>query len=210
MKQLPAALIIEKNKLASTSPWLVLLDITLIDAANPANTTVLRLVRNTENVTFGGNLYTAFPFNIEPTQYSSKGEIPTVTLQACNITRAIQEDLEAYNGGIGSTVLVTVVSAAHLAEDYAELQMLFDVIACTTDATWVTFTLGAPNPLTKRFPLDRYLPNHCGWAFKSCECGYAGVTYTTCNRTYTDCETRGRTARFGGFLGLRSGGVRVV
>jgi hypothetical protein len=52
MLNLPLALRLEKNKLVSTAPWLLLLSVTLPD------TTVLRLARNTENVTFGGNVYT--------------------------------------------------------------------------------------------------------------------------------------------------------
>ncbi len=206
MKNLPSALIIEKNKLNTASPWLILLEITLQSGA--ANETFY-FVRNTENVTYNGQAYTAFPFEIEPSRLTSKGDIPTVTLRVSNITRILQAYLESYNGGVGSTVKVTVVHAANLAESFAELEMEFEVIACSTDAEWVVFTLGSPNPLRQRCPLERYIASHCNWKFKGDECGYSGAE-TVCNRTYEQCVERGQTARFGGFLGLRSGTVKVV
>ena len=209
MKKLPSPLIIEKNKLNAASPWLILLEITLVNPADSEDTSVFRFVRNTENITYDSQEYTAFPFEIEPTKYTSKGEIPTVTLRVSNITRIIQADLETYNGGVGSSVTVTVVHADNLSENYAELEMTFEVVACSTNAQWVVFTLGAPNPLRQRFPLDRYIPTHCCWRFKGVECGYAGEE-TECNHTYTTCVALGRQQSFGGFLGLRSGKLRVV
>jgi len=172
MKNLPANLIIEKNKLASPNPWLILLEITLTDE------TILRFVRNTEDITFSGNVYTAFPFELEPTKQDNKGEIPTVTLSVSNVTRVIQKYLDELEGGIGSTVKITVVNAAHLSENYSELEMTFDVLACHSTAQWVVFTLGAPNPLRQRFPLERYMALHCSFVFESAECSYTGKTTT--------------------------------
>lgn len=212
MKQLPAALILEKNKLAGSSPWLVLLDVTLINPQDPEDTTEFHLVRNTENVWFGSpsQEYTAFPFELEPTTFDSKGQIPTVTLRVSNVTRVLQGDMEAYGGGTGSSVTVTVVNNANLAENYSELEMTFEIISTSANAQWIEIILGASNPLNQRFPLDRYIPTHCAWAFKSIECGYTTGAYTTCNRTLDQCEARARQASFGGFLGLRTGALRVV
>lgn len=174
MKSLPANIIIEKNKLASPNPWLILLEITLTDT----DATILRFVRNTEDVIFEGNTYTAFPFEIEPTKQGSKGEIPTITLSVSNITRVLQTYLDELEGGIGSTVKIIVINTKHLSEDYSELEMIFDVIACHSTVQWVVFTLGAPNPLRQRFPLERYLALHCSFVFESAECSYIGKTIT--------------------------------
>jgi len=73
------------------------------------------------------NKYIAFPFELEPTKQTSKGEIPTLTVRVSNITRLIQPYLEALDGGIGSIVKITVVNSAHLSENYSELEMTFDV-----------------------------------------------------------------------------------
>lgn len=203
MKNLSTALILEKNRLATPNPWLLLLDIRLPDD------TLLYICRNTEDVVFQTRTYTAFPFEIEPTRESSKGEIPTITLRVSNVTQVFQAYLEAQEGAIGSVVTLRVVNAAHLAEDYAELTMSFDVLAAVSDARWITFTLGAPNPLRASFPQYRYLAGHCRWRFKSPECGYAGAS-ETCKRTLDYCRQLANSPRFGGFPGLAGGGVRLA
>lgn len=203
MKNIPAALILEKNKLASPNPWLIMLDMTL------PNGSVIRIVRNTEDVVYQGNTYSKFPFEIEPTTQSSKGEIPTVSLRVGNVTRILQAYLEDMNGLVGSTVKITVVNAAYLSENYAELEMTFDVKATGSDAYWVTFTLGSPNPLKNRFPLYRYIAAHCNWQFKSRECNYSGSS-ETCKRTLDYCRILNNSKRFGGYMGLQGGGVRYA
>jgi len=210
MIKLPAPLIIEKNKLNATSPWLLLLDVELVNPQNPADTSQYHLVLNTEDVTYQGQVYTAFPFEVEPTKLTSKNNIPTVTLRISNVTRVVQADLETYRGAVNSSAKLTVVHAANLAQDFSELELEFIILDCYTDAQWVVFTLGASNPLRRKFPLDKYVSTHCPWQFKSCECGYTGGTYTTCRRSYDDCVLRGRQENFGGFMGLRSGKLRVV
>ena len=202
-KDLPANIILEKNKTATASAWLILLEITLTDD------TVYRLVKNQENITFDGDVYTSFNFQLDPASQNSGGEIPTVTLGVSNITRLIAAKLQDLSGGIGSTVKIIVVNSNLLAEDHSELEMVFDVLGCSSDNTWVYFSLGAPSPLRQRFPLNRYLALHCSWRFKSIECAYEGVE-TTCNRTLTACREYSNSARFGGFPGLRSGGIRLA
>jgi len=156
-----------------------------------------------------GHLYTAFPFEFDPPKTTSKGEIPTYTLRVGNITRLLQPYLQTLSGGNGSVVDITIVNSELLAENYSELKITCDILACQSTAEWVTFTLGAPNPLRRRYPLERYLALHCRWHFKSCECGYTGAE-TTCKRTLADCRLRSNSVRFGGFTGMRSGSVRIA
>ena len=210
MRNLPSNLIAEKNKLHSTDPWLILLDIVLSDS------TAIRLVRNTDDVEFGGNTYTAFPFELSIVESNSTGQIPRVTLKVCNITRFLTPYLNSLNGGLESTVTVTVVNAGLLSESYSELDMVFEVMGCEVDAYWVSWTLGMANPLNRRFPLFRILASHCAWTFTgglavggNVECSYIGAE-TTCNRTLSDCVARSNTARFGGFLGMQSDGIRIA
>jgi len=278
---LSADIILEKNKIATGSAWLILLEITLTDS------TIFRLVRNNEDVTFEGDVYTAFNFQLEASSHGSRGEIPTVALSVSNITQLIEPKLQELDGGVGSTVKITIINSNLLLEDYSELEMLFEVLACMSTAQWIIFTLGAPSPLRQRFPLDKYLALHCCWRFETVECSYdrkdvddvtlaggnpvsiqaggsgghgfvtddiiraadiAGVTpslagayvitrtddnnftlndtvssdyagnytsggtvgYSSCKRTLSDCRDRENTVRFGGFPGMRSGGIRIV
>ena len=203
MKSISSALAIEKNKLATPNPWLVLLDITLTDS------TCFFLVNNTEDVTFNGQVYTACPLDIQPPKESSKGEIPSAQLRISNATRVLQGYLEALTGGIGSSVLLRIVNAGLLEENYSDLEMTFYVLSCVCNAQWVTFNLGAPSPLRKRFPLYRYIASHCNWQYRGAECGYNGAI-ADCTRTLDDCRNHGNSARFGGFPGLQGGGLRIV
>jgi len=206
MKNLPAALIIEKNRLTSEGAWLILLDIALPQP--PADPLIVRLVKNNEDITFQGHVYTAFPFDIEATQSDSAGQIPTVKLSISNVTRTLQGYIEGYHGGLGAAVTVTVVNSELLTEDYAELQMTFEVLESDSTSQFITFMLGAPNPLRKRFPLYVAIARHCNWRFKARECNYSGSD-TTCKRTLDDCKSKGNSGRFGGRPGL-SGNVRLA
>lgn len=205
MRNLPLALRQSVNAFGQDSPWLPLVTITLPAPDN----TVLRVVPNSDDVIFGGETFTAFPVQIELPKETSKGEIPTLNLMVSNVTRVLQGHLESLNGGIGATVVLQIVNTAHLAENYAELTLTFDVLSSECTAQWITLKCGPANPMRRRFPLHRYIAKYCNWQFKEVECGYAG-TDTTCTRTYDDCKTKGNLPRFGGFPGLDAGGLRVA
>jgi len=66
---LAAAIALAKNRLSDDGAWLVLLDIVLDES------TVLYLVRNTEDITWGGQTYTAFPFDVDDAKQSGDGSI---------------------------------------------------------------------------------------------------------------------------------------
>lgn len=204
MLNLTNALILEKNKLSSEHPWLLLLDV-------GCGGTTLYLVRNTENFVFNGITYEAFPFEIDADKQDTKGQIPSISLRVSNVTRAIQAQIEDHNGLIGETITLRVVNADLPNEVYTDLTFDFEVLNCMATAMWVTFTLGAPNPLNKRVPLYRYMSNFCRYVsfFKGAECKYAGVD-TTCTGTLEDCQSKSNSVNFGGFIGLTPGGIRLV
>lgn len=209
MLDLPANLIAEKNKLETTAPWLLLLEITLTDTPS-AGATVLRICNNNEDVTFKGHVYPAFSFQMGIVESGVEGAIPVVSLRVSNVTKFLQPYLNDFDGGLGSTVKITLVNTDHLTENYDELEMYFTVMACTAGPLWVEWTLGMANPLNSRFPQYRYLAKHCPWQFADgVECGYAGVL-TTCDHTLPDCVERDNTANFGGWLGMKSGGLQLA
>jgi phage-related protein len=221
MKTIPTILIEEKNKLATPNPWIVLLDVNL------STNYKLYFCSNNEDVLFkrpGDSVatnYIAMPFDLDPNEQTSKGEIPTITLKICNTTYVIHQYLEILNGGVGAEVTVYVVNAAYLTQNYADLTMTFTVISTSADAEWVYFQLGAASPLRRRFPLYRVIADHCMWEFNKrnndgtngdgtqVECSYSG-TFKTCDRSFKDCDERRNTERFGGFKGISVYGWRAV
>ncbi len=211
MKALSAPLLLEKNKIATNSAWLILLEITLTDGP-PA--TVLHLARDTKDVYLGTPpvKYDAMAFDLDPIEDQLKGQIPIINLKISNVTRLLQYYLEQLDGGIGSTVKIIIVNSDNLTEDYSLLELTFEVVGSSADASFVVLTLGMPNPLNKRFPLHRYIANHCNWVsrFKGIECGYDLPTPTTCDGTLVTCRSLNNSDRFGGFIGLDTGGVRFA
>lgn len=201
-KTLPANVILEKNKVASQNPWLLLVDIDL-------NGTVARIVNNNESVTFQGEVYTPLPFTIGVVQQGTDGKVPSVELQISNINKAILSYVEQYTGLVEATVVLYVVNAGYLTEDYSEMTMHFSIMKTSVSAEWISFTLGAPSPLRRRYPQDKYIALYCNWVFKSRECNYSGGD-TTCLKTKDACEAKGNLLRFGGFPGLKEDGLRVV
>lgn len=205
MKNLPLALRQAKNQFGQDSPWLILVDIDLTTLGGP----LFNLVANNEDITFQTRTYSAFPFNIELPKESSKGEIPQLKLSVSNVTRMLQVHFENLNGGVGATCTLYIVNAGLLAENYAELTMDFQIISASCSSQWAEITLGASNPLRRRFPLHRYIAAHCNWQYKSAECAYGG-TILTCKRTLDDCIAHGNASRFGGFKGLAAGSIRLA
>jgi len=208
MKALSPNLILEKNLYSSSHPWLILLDVEISEAET------IYLVRNTEDIVFNGHTYVAFPFEVSAVQHFAKGQIPSVNLRVSNVTRAIQTYLEDNDGLIGNQVILRVVNSEYLTATadltaYALLALTFQILNCSSDVNWVNFNLGVPNPMNRRFPLYRYIGDHCNFIFKGTECSYPGVV-ATCKRTLEDCQTLQNSARFGGYKGLTGGGIRIV
>lgn len=201
---LPPEIFRAANRLDQDSPWLVLLKVQ-IEGESP-----MYLVNNTEDIVYQGNTHIAFAFTIDRPKESSKGEIPTVQLAVANATKTLQFYVERYNGAIGSMVTIIIVNAKHLDSDYAELTVDMDIMSCKCTAQWVTFTLGAVNPLNRKHPVDQYIALHCRFNYMDDpRCGYVG-DMPMCDRTIDACKLRGNISRFGGHPGLDGRGLRLV
>ena len=207
--------ITEKNKLNTDSVFLLCLKITVPGVAEP-----IRVVSNTENITWLGETWVSMDFRIEEITEVSSGENPQVSLKVSNVSRAMESYVQEYdvycknNGYSEITVDIYVINTKVIAADPnadPEVEHSFILIAPQSTAQWVSFTLGAPNPWTQRFPRNRMLKNQCRYSeFKTDpRCGYTGAE-TTCDRTLTTCRTYGNSARFGGTPGIGHGGLNLV
>lgn len=202
MLNLPPALIRAANRMDQTSPWLILLDIVLPNVT-------LYLVNNTEDIVFGGQTYNAFPFQYERPKESSKGDIPNIQVSVSNVTRVVQSYIEPYNGGVGCDVVMRLVNAAYLTEDYASLTIPLVVLGAKCTPLWVVFTLGCFNPINRRYPVGQYIAKHCRFRFRGPHCGYVGAQLS-CDHTLDRCRALKNSARFGGHPGLDGRGIRLI
>jgi phage-related protein len=175
----------------------------------------IRVVRNNEHISWCGETWVAFPFELEEIGEESKGEVPQVNLRVSNISRQMESYLQTYdqynkvNGFSPITVTIYVLNSKNLASGVAEAEHLFELIQPRTDSRWATFRLGAANPFNKRFPKHRIMKSHCRFVFKGALCGYSG-TETECDKSLTRCEELGRKTSFGGFPGVGMGGIRML
>ena len=200
----------EKNKVTSANVMISLIEITL-----PGADELARVTDNNENVTWNGETWLALNLKWDEILESSKGEIPRVDMSICNIGREMERYIQAYdlwtkiNGFSPVTANFYVVNSGNLANTTPELDYSFMLSSIRSNAQWVTFTLGAPSPYARRFPLDRILKNHCRVRkFKDVTCNYSGAE-TSCDRTLKQCRLYNNSTRFGGFPGVGNTAVRI-
>lgn len=205
MKSLSAAINGKVFGVQDVGEWLITLAITF------EGYETIYLVRNTTNITFQGNEYIAFPFELDVRNETSSGEMPTVTIKIANPYRIVQSYLEELNGAVGASVVIGVINSDLLTEDYAELEVTYNVLSTSATSQWVSMRLGAPSMARRRFPLYLYRSGRCMWIsnFKGAECAYTGSD-TSCDGTLTACRRKGNSKRFGAAIGLTQGGLHVV
>ncbi len=210
---LSAVAIQEKNKLTSSTTWLIMLEITIPGVGTP-----VRVVKNNENISWAGSTWYAYPFELDEIVEESKGEVPQITIRVGNVDRVMDgymQDYDSYcktNGFSPITCNLYVVNSSNTGSSTPEVTHTFDLKQVKSDPFWCHFILGSGNLWNRRAPLNRIWKNQCRWVFKSTECGYAGAT-TTCDKTLYACRNMGggsNSIRFGGFPGVGSRGVKVI
>lgn len=191
----------EKNKLSTDSAFLILLDIVLGDE-------VARICYNTENITWNGNVYQAFPFDLGDIPENTDGSDPSVTLKVDNVSQALQYLVEEADGANGTEVVLRVVNTMAMDNTDPELEERFVVTKTDVNQQYITFTLGTEYSARTRRPTGRYMKSSCPFKYKGPRCA-AVSSYGTCNHTLTDCRLRNNSQRFGGFQGIDQKGVYI-
>ena len=208
-KNLALSTIVEKNKIASEVPFLVLLEIGVIDPSTNNLVETLYLVKNNEDITYQSQLYTAFPFGLSLREEA--GAIPEVTITVTDYTRDIQARMQAYGGGINSTAKIIVVNYGDLTQP-PEIVEEFKVVGASSTNYVVTWTLGAENPLSMPFPKRKQNRDRCAWKYKGTECGYGGPM-ASCDLTLNGtngCLAHANEERYGGFPGINRGNIQFA
>jgi len=212
---LSSTAIAEKNKLYGGSVWLLALKLDIPGVGTP-----VRVVNNTENITWDGETWVAASFGIEPYREARK-ETPLLQLRISNVSRAIETYLQEYevycitNGPQPIIVTVYLLNSLNLASSTPEVELELELLQPNSDAYFANFRLGAVNIFNDRFPRGRMTKNHCRYlddregGFKGALCGYAGAG-TSCDGTLSTCRNYGNSKRFGGSPGVGGRGVMLV
>lgn len=199
----------DKYKLASTVPWLLLIDFNWQGQH-------VRVVRDTQDRTFdagdglGAQNYQAFNFELD-TQFANDGSLPQITLKMSNVNRMLEGALVQYSGAVGATASIYVVNTDSPAGE-PELALETTIIRTTNSPALVTFTLSAASPLRMLFPRFLYYQGTCNWRYKGAQCLYSGGL-PSCDLTFNGangCVAHNNQARFGGFVGIGTNGASVA
>jgi len=193
--------IIEKNKLTSTGAFIVLLKVTF-------DSTSVYLCRNNEDITWNGETWSAYYFQLGDINETKEGELPTVDLNIWDINRVLTPTLADYAGGVGTSVDIYIVNTALLSETDPLRHETFNISEVSIDSmNKITFRLSVANLATRRSPKNRFLKTHCRYKeFKGSHCGYSG-SETECDRTFARCKELENQMRFGGFPGVGQTGI---
>lgn len=191
---------------ANASAFVVLVDFWLPDDSH------LRYARWKENLTYGGNVYTAWPFEAELLSCGKGTAVPTEMLTIADAVRELRPYAITTNWFLNTWLTVTVVCVDQLALSYTWSSVTSDILHAVPRGEDVEITLGGQNLTRMRFPWGRYWFDQCDYAkgFKDDpRCGYSGAE-TDCDGTLEDCVARSNEARFGGFLGLDPDAAMIV
>lgn len=194
--------VIDKNKIASENAWLIFVKADIRDDYGTVIET-MHLVQNNENVVYQGETWIAAALDIEFSKRTN--EEPSMTFTAQDVTGAIREKMEDYNGGVGFEVTMIVANSANLDAE-PELEEVFEVTGASAPDIAVEWTLGAENPLKYPFPYRRQHQDRCPWLYKGRRCKYSGPMQS-CSYTKdgdNGCKAHNNLARFGGFPGLQN------
>lgn len=207
-KSLSVASVIEKNRLSSDTPFLICIDIDVVDPASGAVVETLHVVRNTEPIQFNGHTYTPASFDIELKEES--GSQQSIKLAIKDYTKAVQQRMQRYGGGVGFTVSVMIVNAGVL-DQPPEVIEYFEVIGAESADYTCSFSLGAENNITKTFPRRRQARDYCQFRYKDPEtCKYSGPLQT-CDLSLkgpNGCNAHNNVIHFGAFPGINGRDVK--
>jgi len=187
--------ILEKNKLANDKPFLIVVEMVVAGIDEP-----IRLVRDNVDCEWNGETWQRFPFDFDNLTTQDGKEIPSVNLKVSNVQGLIQGYVQRYRGFCDAKVKVMVIHAAHLDNTIPEIELDFVVKQTSYTEEWVTFSIGASNDHSFRFPIWRYMTKFCPFRFKNIQCGYNG-SLDICDNTLATCRIP---KRFGGEPGLQN------
>lgn len=196
MRSLISDLITEKNKLTSSSAWLLLLVVEV------SADTILRFAQNPEAVVFRGETYSPFAMKIEDIAQDLKGSLHEVSVSVSNVTREVSAYIE-FHDLLGARVTLLCVNSAHVANDAAVVfEEHYEITEIKIKGSqFATFMLGHDRISQHQFPSGRFFRDNCRWIYKSAECGYAGGL-ATCSKNLNGangCRAHANVPRFGGF-----------
>lgn len=190
----------------NASGFAVLLDFWFPDDSH------LRYARWSSDLTYGGNVYTAWAFDAEILTAGKGTAVPTTQLTIDDSAQILRPYALESGWFYDTWLTTTIVCPASLATDSSWSSVTSEILRAQPKGDAIQLTLGGANLAQMRYPPERYWFDQCPYAkgFKADpRCGYSGEE-TDCDGTLTDCVARSNETRYGGFLGLDPEAARIV
>lgn len=209
MKDLPAELVLQKNVWSDSDPWLLFVELTLLDSS------INRYVSNSQDVDFDGFTWSATSLTSTAVDSVQQGALSEITLTLTNVGRGLIDILDDPDDIIGAQFKLIFVHYGNLDVDHSSLEVTYKVKNYKINSLDVDFTLGDETLVIQRHPPRLFTTLQCEWAphnFKGAECQYVGPE-STCNGLLATCRTRSagsNTAHFGGSFCLHNDGLKVA
>lgn len=184
------------------------------------------------NVTWDGNVYTAFPVAASGFEFTGQGQAPRPKLMVSNVAGAITALVLQYSDLVGAKVtrrrtLVKYLDAVNFsagnptADPTAEFPAdIFYIDRKSVETNEIVeFELAPAMDITGvMLPRRQIIQNICPWKYRGSECGYTGTSYfdvndetvgtlgaDVCGKRLTSCKVR-----FGQYAELPYGGFPVA
>jgi len=164
MRSIDPRLIVQKNKLYSTQPWIMLFELDFDDG------TYLRLAAYPDDVTWNGHVWTGFPLWVDASTEDSSGALSELQVHVANQDRTVSAYLENTDLA-GKQVTLYIVHNEHL--DVTDVPAYtYRISAIVTTDEVATFTLGHERLLVLKLPRQRFIRNKCRFRYKDSRCRY--------------------------------------
>lgn len=191
---------VEKARLESDVPYLVLIELQVIDDSKTLRNTI-RAVRSNEGYTFKGETFLPAIFDVIPVEES--GRLASASLRITDFTRAIRQQEEQYGGPTNFQVRIMVINSDQPNEN-PEIDLVYGITGSSANEFEISYTLGGENILQAPFPHSKQYKDRCRFRYKGLDCGYSGPI-PTCDLSFdgpNGCAQKNNTLRYGGFPGL--------
>lgn len=199
----------EKNKLTTDSVWLIMLEITI-----PSLTEVIRIVSNNEDISWNGETWQKFPFELDEISESSTAETSQFSIKVGNANNVIGQYIRQYEAWLklnsykAITCTLYVVNSKDLQNTEPTYSTNLILSSSSLNMIEATFTVSARDMFRFRIPLYNMYPNSCRFTLKDSRCKYSGVA-TTCNKSLANCKTLNNEANYGGFPTISNASVSI-
>ncbi len=224
MKTLPSAITNLKNQLAVSGAWLTIMGIYYPEINSP--TVAWQYVNDNSDLTIGpgpdpGDEYSKWfksAFQIQQITEELQMNLPKINITIYEpepipeYTVTLIDALQLYDGLSGGIVVLRRIykSIAGVVTDIG-IRQEFTILDVAMADTTISLSVGVADPLSKRFPRDRYAALACRHKYKGGFCRYAGAL-STCTHTLEDapdgtkgCRSHDNSNQFGGSPGAAEG-----